>query len=375
MAAPLQLSGGRAAGGGGRAAGGRGGLGRAARITLVAAGGILVAVSCLVGSEPISAGTVGRIFLHEVTGGAFPLGACGSGAVGCSSLVVIVWDVRIPAILLALGVGASLGLSGATLQGIFRNPLADPYLLGLSSGATVGVAVLFVLNIGLAAANVTLPFLAFVGAIATGGVILLAAGRPGSSIETLLLTGVALSALLSAVLSFLLLYNPFGNLEVSYWLLGGLFGATWNRDGIVFGGLLVTGALVGLFGRSLNLLQLGPEVAQSLGVDGRRVRARLLLLASFATALAVAFAGVIGFVGLVSPHVVRRLVGPDYRKVLPGSALVGAAFLLCAHDLSQIVLPGSVLPVGIFTSFAGAPFFLYLLYRQRHLETFGRGRA
>ena len=114
-------------------------------------------------------------------------------------------------------------------------------------------------------------------------------------------------------------------------------------------------------------------MAQSLGVDGRAVRVRLLLLASFLTAIAVAFSGVIGFVGLVSPHVVRRLVGPDYRRVLPGSALVGASFLLVAHDLSQLVIPGAVLPVGIFTSFAGAPFFLYLLYRQRRVDTMGRG--
>ncbi|MCI4349373.1 MAG: iron ABC transporter permease, partial [Thermoplasmata archaeon] len=207
----------------------------------------------------------------------------------------------------------------------------------------------------------------------TGGVILLAARSRSSSVETLLLTGVALSALLSAILSLLILYNRFGNLEVSYWLLGGLFGATWGRDGIVLGGLLVAGALIGLYGRSINILQLGPDVAQSLGVDGRAIRTRLLLLSSFATALAVAFAGVIGFVGLVAPHVVRRIVGPDYRKVLPGSALVGAAFLLTAHDVSQIVLPGSILPVGIFTSFAGAPFFLFLLYRQRRLESIREG--
>ena len=266
-----------------------------------------------------------------------------------------------------------MGLSGATLQGVFRNPLADPYLLGLSAGATVGVAASLVLGIGLAQANLVLPLLAFAGALGTGAVIWLAARSTSSSVETLLLTGVAISAIMSAVLSMLLLYNPFGNLEVSYWLLGGLFGATWGRDGLVFGGLLAGGTALAVFGRPLNLIQLGAEVAQSLGVDGRAVRQRLLVLAAFVTALGVSFAGVIGFVGLVAPHVARRLVGTDYRKVLPAAALVGAAFLLAAHDLSQVVVPRAVLPVGIFTSIAGAPFFLYLLYRQRRMATMGAG--
>ena len=344
-------------------------------VALLFAGGAALALgSTLVGSEPIAPSLVARVLLHELTAGAFGPVQCPSpSTVSCASVVTIVWDVRVPAILLAILVGASLGLSGATLQGVFRNPLADPYLLGLSSGATVGVAIVLMLNVGLAYANLTLPLLAFVGALATGGAILLAARSPSSSIETLLLTGVALSAFLSAVLSLLLLYNPYRNLQVTYWLLGGLYGGTWDRDGIVFGGLLVGGALLALYGRSLNLLQLGPEVAQSLGVDGRAVRVRLILLSSFLTAIAVAFSGIIGFVGLVSPHVVRRLVGPDYRKVLPGSALVGATFLLVANDLSQLVIPDAILPVGIFTSFVGAPFFLYLLYRQRRVDTMGRG--
>jgi iron complex transport system permease protein len=266
---------------------------------------------------------------------------------------------------LALLVGAALAVSGATLQGVFRNPLADPYLLGLSSGASLGAAALFVLNVGASAANLALPLFAFAGAILTGVVILLAARSPRTTPTTLLLTGVALSSFLSAVLATLLLFNPLGNLQVSYWLLGGLFGATWDRDGIVLGGLLVGGSLLALYGRELNVLQLGSEVAQSLGVDARRVRNRLLLLASFVTAVGVAFAGIIGFVGLISPHIVRRVFGSDYRFVLPASALVGAAFLALAQDLSQLVGLGTEIPVGIPTSFAGFPFFLYLLYRHR----------
>jgi iron complex transport system permease protein len=266
-------------------------------------------------------------------------------------------------------VGAALGVSGATLQGVVRNPLADPYLLGLSSGAALGAAALFVLGVGQAEANLALPLFAFAGAILTGGAVLLAARSARGSSVTLLLTGVVLSYLIAAILSVLLLVNPLGDLQVTYWLLGGLSGATWNRDGIVFGGVLVAGALLQLYGRELNVLQLGSDVAQSVGVDVRRARVRLVFLASLATAAAVAFAGIIGFVGLVSPHVVRRLLGPNYRIVIPGAALVGAVFLAVAHDLSQVLVPATELPVGIPTAFAGVPFFLYLLLRRGQAAT------
>jgi cobalamin transport system permease protein len=337
----------------------------------VALGGavaLLLLASPLLGPVPIPPAEVGSILLHQATHGAVPSTPCGDPGVPperCAVLVEIVWDIRLPALLLALLVGAGLGLSGATLQGVFRNPLADPYLLGLSSGASLGAATLFVLGVGSAAANLTLPAFAFGGAMATGVVILVAARSPRSTPTTLLLTGVALSSFLSAILATLLLFNPLGNLQVSYWLLGGLFGATWDRVAIVFGGLLVGGALLGIHGRELNLLQLGSDVAQSLGVDARRVRLRLLLLASFVTAVAVAYTGIIGFVGLISPHLVRRLFSSDYRVVLAGSVLVGAVFLALAQDVAQLVPLGTEIPVGIPTSFAGFPFFLYLLYRRR----------
>lgn len=329
---------------------------------------LLVLFSPLIGPVPIPPQTVASIVVHQASGGHLVANPCAGSSVTparCAILTEIVWDVRLPTLLLALLVGAALGVSGGTLQGVFRNPLADPYLLGLSSGASLGAAVVFVLSVGSSTANLTLPLFAFLGAILTGIVILLAARSPLTTPTTLLLTGVALSSFLAAILATLLLFNPLGNLQVSYWLLGGLFGATWDRDGVVLAGLLIGGSLLGLYGRELNLLQLGGDVAQSLGVDARRVRIRLLLLSSFVTAVGVAFAGIIGFVGLISPHVVRRLLGTDYRIVLPGSALVGGAFLALAQDVSQVVGLGTEIPVGIPTSFAGFPFFLYLLYRQR----------
>ncbi|HZY70277.1 MAG TPA: iron ABC transporter permease [Thermoplasmata archaeon] len=343
---------------------------RRAYLALLALGGLAVVAalaSAFVGTVPIPPAAVGQILTHEFTGSALVAADCPATIAPsrCATLVTIVWQIRFPAILLALVAGAALGVSGGTLQGVFRNPLADPYLFGLSAGAAVGAAGLYVFNFGIQEANLTLPLFAFLGALLTGVAILAIAGGRWSSVETLLLSGVALSYLLSGVLSVMLLYNPFGSFQVSFWLLGGLNGATWGRVGVAFGGLLVAATVLVVQARQLNLLQLGEEVAQSLGVDTKRLRTRLVLLASFATAIAVAFTGVIGFVGLVSPHIVRRLFGADYRVVLPGAAIVGALFLLGASDLAQVVIPATTLPVGILTAFAGAPFFLLLLQRRR----------
>ncbi|HYA54957.1 MAG TPA: iron ABC transporter permease [Thermoplasmata archaeon] len=336
--------------------------------------GLGVFLSPLLGTFYVAPETVLRILFHQVSGGALFPNPCGGTSVpgsGCSGLVEIVWDARLSEVMLAVIVGAGLGISGGTLQGVFRNPLADPFLLGLSSGATLGTAVVVVFRIGVGEENLLLPLFAFVGAIATGLVILAAARSRFGSVETLLLTGVALSSFLTAILSLLLVFSPTGSLQVDFWLLGNLGSLDWSQDGIVFGVVLVAGTLLVTYGRELNLLQLGPDVAQSLGVDARKVRLRLLLLASVTTAAAVAFTGVIGFVGLVSPHVVRRVAGSDYRVVLPGAALVGAGFLLLARDLSLVAFPGTLLPIGIFTSFVGAPFFAYLLFRGRRASTMG----
>jgi iron complex transport system permease protein len=332
----------------------------------------LFAISPWIGSVAIPFATVAAIVVHGASGGALAQVPCGAAAPAlCQAYTEIVWDARLPQILLALLAGAALGLAGGTLQGVFRNPLADPFLLGLSSGGTLGASVVLVFNVGLADASLLLPVFAFAGTAATGLVILGVARSRFGSVETLLLTGVALSYVLSAVLTLFLLYNPIESLQVDFWLLGGLGEASWTGDGVAFAVVLVSGTLLALRGRELNLLQLGADVAQTAGVDARRERVRLLLLSSVVTAVAVAFTGIIGFVGLVSPHIVRRLAGTDYRWVLPGSAAAGAVFLLGARDLSLVAFQGSVLPLGIFTAFAGVPFFLYLLYRQRGLRTMG----
>lgn len=338
---------------------------------LVALAGGLTALTFLalfLGTPALSADTVLSILAHEVLGGRLAGSPCGSSAlspVTCNAYVDIVWNTWMPEVLLALFAGAALGLSGATLQGVFRNPLADPYLLGVSSGAAFGAALLFVLGIGQAEANLALPLFAFLGAMATGLVIIAAARSPRSTPEVLLLTGVAMSAFLSSILVVTLLYSPIGSLQLNFWILGGVFGADWGRVGILAGGVLAAGALLVLYVRPLNILQLGPEVAQSLGVDARRTISSSILLASFLTALAVAFSGVIGFVGLVAPHLVRRIFGYDYRRVLPLSALAGAILLAGAFDTTQYLLRWIELPLGVPMAFVGGPFFVYLLYRRR----------
>jgi iron complex transport system permease protein len=345
-------------------------------LLLLAGGLLLVLLSPLLSSVPIPLGTEFWVLSHQASGGLLFGSACppGTSSLLCTAYVEILWYAIVPQVILALLVGAALGLSGAALQGTFRNPLADPYLLGISSGGTLGAAFLFVFQVGLDEANLVLPLLAFLGSLGTGALILLASRYLGGSSETLLLVGVALANVLSAVLSVVLLFNPLGSVQVSFWLLGGLGGASWNRDGLVLGGLLIAGAPLLLLGRELNILQLGPDVAQSLGVNATQVRHRLLLLASIATSVAVAFAGIIGFVGLIAPHVVRRVWSSDYRAVLPGSALVGAAFLLLAHDFAVLIVPSVVLPVGLFTAFAGAPFFFGLLFWYRRGVFMGEAR-
>jgi len=314
------------------------------------------------------------VLLHHFSNGAIYPQACAGTGVSprlCNAYDVIVWQLYVPEILLALIVGAALGVSGGALQGVFRNPLADPFLLGISSGGTIGAAIIYIYRFQEAQADLFLPLFAFVGSVATGLLILGIARGRFSSVETLLLTGVALANFLSAVLSLVLLSNPTGSEQVTFWLLGGLGLASWEVDGVACGGVLVLATLLALHGRELNLIQLGNDVAQSAGVDARRVRVRVILLASLTTAIAVAFTGIIGFVGLVSPHIVRRLWGTDYRVVLPGAAAVGALFLLAARDANYLLFPGSLLPIGIFTAFAGVPFFLYLLYRQRASSPMG----
>ncbi|MBM3949653.1 MAG: iron ABC transporter permease [SAR202 cluster bacterium] len=279
----------------------------------------------------------------------------------------ILWQLRLPRILLAGLVGGALAISGATYQGLFRNPLADPYLIGVASGAGLGATV--VLVAGLTAFGVgtgLLPVAAFVGAIAAVSVAYLVARRSeGLPLTTLILAGVAVSALCGAVGSLLMLRSDPDLRPLLSWLLGGLITAQWKHSWFILA-YLVPGALVLLaYGRVLNVMQLDEERARQLGVNVERTKLVLIAAASLCTAAAVAFTGLIGFVGLVAPHVVRLLWGNDHRMLLPMAGLVGAAFLILADLAARTIISPAELPVGVVTAFCGAPFFLYLLMRHK----------
>lgn len=272
----------------------------------------------------------------------------------------ILWTIRIPRLLVGIAIGAALSASGLVMQAYFRNSLASPGLLGVSAGGSAGAVV----AIGLGwATMLVLPLCAIVGACAaTGAVIVLA--RRGASTERLLLAGVALNALLGAVTSyvltnFTLTYER--NAQIIFWLLGGLEDRSWEHVAIA-APVVVTAALLWPLGRSMDLLSLGVAEAQSLGVDVRVLRRKLLGLSTVMTALATAVAGTVGFVGLIVPHVFRLLVGPEHRRLVPLSLIGGAAFVL-ACDLIGRAAGG--LRVGIVTSLIGGPFFLWLLRRAR----------
>ena len=276
----------------------------------------------------------------------------------------IVLELRLPRVLLAMAVGAALGIAGATLQGLLRNPLADPYVLGTASGAALGaaIAVLLPLQVGLLGLGLG-QLLAFGGAlVAVTLVWRLSRASQLGSLTGLLLTGYAVGSLLAAGLAIAMYLSGAQLRQIVAYLLGSFAQASWQQVAVATPLILVGGLVLALRARTLDALLLGDETAAHLGLEVARERALLLGLAALVTAAAVATAGLIGFVGLVVPHVVRLLVGPGARQLLPLSALFGAVFLAGADLIAR--LPGE-LPVGIVTAVVGAPFFLFLLRRVR----------
>jgi iron complex transport system permease protein len=282
----------------------------------------------------------------------------------------VVWDVRAPRALLGFVVGGGLALSGAALQGLFRNPLADPAILGVSSGASLGAVLAIYLGIA-ARALWALPAAAFAGAAADAVLVFAVASRRGRGrvfAETLLLVGVALGAL-NVSLSTFVLSVSLGTYDVGrqivYWLLGGLEARTWDHlllgaPAILAGSLVVIG-----HARELDALLLGEVAAQSLGIDVGRVRVRLVIVSALVVGAGVAVAGPIGFVGLIVPHLMRLVVGPGHRVLLPLTFVGGGVFLVAADLVARGTTGASETPVGVVTAALGAPFFLALLVRRR----------
>lgn len=282
----------------------------------------------------------------------------------------IVWQLRMPRALGAAATGAVLAVTGAVLQSLTRNDLADPYLLGVSSGATVGAVLVLVLGVSVAglAGNVMITVSAFVGAVtALIVVLLLATGRSGALPPTrVILAGVAVGQICTALTSLIVMLSgqPDAARRVMAWTLGSLAGLRWGSAVFLMIVAVVGAALVLLFATQLDAFAFGESAAASLGIAVERLRWTLLIGMAMLVACVVAFTGAIGFVGLVVPHVVRIVLGPLHRRLLPVSALAGAALLIWADTVARTVVPGQEIPIGVVTALIGAPVFAYLLRRR-----------
>ncbi|WP_212758596.1 FecCD family ABC transporter permease [Paenibacillus sinopodophylli] len=276
----------------------------------------------------------------------------------------IIWEFRLPRALLGLVVGSSLGVAGAVLQAVVRNPLADPFVFGISSGASVAAVATLTLGLGVLTA-ISVPVAAFGGALATTLIVFALAQRRGRVTPgRLILAGVAMSYLLSSVTSYLVLRASApgqGVSQVLSWLSGSLAAAEWVDLGIPAVVLVVATVVLILLARILNALLIGDETAASLGVDVGRFRLVMFVITSLLVGVAVAVSGAIGFVGLVVPHAVRMIVGSDHKWVLPTSALAGGLLLVVVDIAARLIIAPSELPVGLLTAAIGAPFFLWML--------------
>ncbi|MBC8281858.1 MAG: iron chelate uptake ABC transporter family permease subunit [Chloroflexi bacterium] len=280
---------------------------------------------------------------------------------------LVVDQIRLPRIITAGLVGMALGTAGAALQGLFRNPMADPGIIGVSAGGALGGVIVIVTGAATAHILVT-PAAALTGAF-LAAFFVYGIGSIGGrfTLGVLILAGVALSSFLSAMITFILVNNsdPDAVREVLFWLSGGLDSRLWLHVRIIIGPILGGVLLIYAFARALNLMLLGEESAQSLGVQVHRIRLILLAAASIITGVAVSVSGIIAFVGLVVPHMMRLIVGPDHRVLIPVSALGGAIFLILADTIARVIISPAELRVGVITSFVGAPFFIFLLINNR----------
>ncbi|PIC65015.1 ABC transporter permease [Sporosarcina sp. P13] len=287
---------------------------------------------------------------------------------------IIIWEIRLPRIILAAIVGAALAISGAAIQALVRNPIADPYILGVSSGASVGATLVILLGAFSFLGTYALSFAAFLGAIfAVVIVFLLARVNGRTSVIRLLLAGIAISMVFSAITNFMLMTSKQqgGIQAVIHWMLGSLAGAKWSTIGIPFFIFLLVFILLLLNYRQLNALLLGEELATTLGMNLDGFRIFIILVVSLLTGVVVASSGSIGFVGLIIPHFVRMIVGSNYKLVLPISALMGAIFLVWADMVARIAIAPEEMPIGIVTAICGGPFFIWMLRRRRY--SFGDG--
>lgn len=326
------------------------------------AGGIFLVLSIAAairfGAIPIPASVVGGVLANQIVPGAVD-------TTWSAGREAIVWDIRFPRALLACFVGAGLAMVGASLQAVTRNPLADPHLLGISSGGAFG-AILALLHTGLFIGLLTVPLLAFLGALAATLLVLgVSQFAAATSAERLILAGVAVSFIVMALANILIfLGDPRATHTVVFWMLGGLGLAQWSQ--LAYPAVILVGAGGYLWASAtrLNAMTIGDETAATLGIQVARFRLTVFGVGALITGVMVAFSGIIGFVGLMVPHIVRLIVGGDYTRVLPASALLGAIFLVWADILARLIMAPDELPIGIVTGLIGGIFFVWLLRRR-----------
>lgn len=318
----------------------------------------LTAVLCAgIGSVKIPPGDILASVFAKITG---------SEEVLASSHAVILYSIRLPRVLLSLVTGAALSMAGMTLQGLFRNPLADPYIIGISSGAAFGAAVAIATGIGQAVfGSALISVFAFAGSLLALALVT-GLSRSGRRLRQsrVLLAGIAVGQLFAAGLSVLMVFYANALERIVYWTMGSLAGNSLRTVLFCLAVVLAGYAVLFLHRREMNLLLLGDDTAKSMGVHTERVKRVLLVTASLMTAVLVSFTGVIGFVGLMIPHVARLLTGSDHRTLLPLSALWGAVFLCVSDTLARTLVSPLEIPIGVITALFGAPFFLWLLTRS-----------
>ena len=323
---------------------------------------VILSISIVTGPVDISLEDIGQGILRS-------LGADSSEMSGPSAIVSV---IRIPRVILGVFVGAALGISGAALQGLFRNPLVDPGLIGVSSGGALGASIWIIFGASISFIPEYLrvfmiSVFAFFGSLVAMILVYQIGSRRGHvSVAAMLLAGIAINALAAAALGFLIFVSDDTQLRsINFWTLGSLGGAIWGKIWPSLLIILSASILILRDAKNLNLFALGEADAKHLGCDTVRLKRRMVVLPAMATAAAVSVSGIIGFIGLVAPHLIRLMIGADHRLVLPGSALLGIALILTADILARTAAAPAELPLGIITSLIGAPFFIWLLIRQK----------
>jgi len=330
-------------------------------VTLLSAAVLMLIVCLRFGVEHIGFTEAARILVHTVRDGQISVATAGPAG-------AILLQVRLPRLLLGFLVGGSLAAVGVALQALLRNPLADPYVLGISSGAALGATVATLLGLGTAAFAVTaLPLFAFVGGLFSLFVVYRIAASYGRlPIHILLLAGVILNAIFSALIMFITsMMEPNRSFGMMAWLMGALTPPTYPTLAALAAYVAMGGVILLRQARALNLLTFGEEAAASMGVEVEKTKKTIFFTAALLTGAAVSVSGMIGFIGMVVPHIVRMVIGADHRLLLPAAALVGGAFLIAADTVARIVLAPGEIPVGVVTALAGGPFFIFLLMNRK----------